>query len=89
MTDKKPTDSEIIQALTYCLDDTDDICKKCPLYNARKCETDIKQLALDLILKQQKQIEQYEAGVKKVEQEFRYWQEQRKALEEKGDNIVK
>lgn len=81
MTDNKLTDNEIIQALKCCIDDTDDICKKCPLYNDCEKEADIKQLALNLILKQQKQIEEYKAGVKKVEQEFKYWQEQRKALE--------
>lgn len=53
MSDKKLTDNEIIQALTYCVDDTDDICQQCPLkeecYANVGGTENIKQLALDLI----------------------------------------
>lgn len=73
---------DIIKALKCCVDDTDDICQQCPLLDECKTGKEIKKYALDLIVELQEENEKLKAGAKRVEQEFRYWQEAKKELEE-------
>ena len=61
MTDKKLTDNEIVKALEFCLDTSPSTCKNCPLFNATNstmvCSKIATKSALDLITRQQEEIE--------------------------------
>lgn len=61
MTDKKPTDKDIIRALECCNVETD--CKRCPLYkeHSANCIDIACKNALDLITRQQAEIERLKA----------------------------
>lgn len=57
----KISDSEIVKALECCIDDTDNICQKCPIF--KECvdgKIDINSLALDLIHRLQAIVEKCE-----------------------------
>ena len=73
MTDKKLTDSEIIEALECC-GDPYDICANCPIPNAIKddcrCGEHLANNALDLINRQQAEIERLKGRVNLLEAEI-------------------
>ena len=61
MSDKKLTDKEIVNALECCLDVSPSTCKNCPLFNITNstmvCSKIATKFALDLITRQQAEIE--------------------------------
>lgn len=68
MTDKKLTDGEIVKALECCLDISPSTCKNCSLFNVTNstmvCSKIATKFALDLIIRQQTEIERLNALVK-------------------------
>lgn len=57
MTDKKPTDKDIVKALECCARHLQQICIECPLYENLCTKVDLKQQALELINRQKEEIE--------------------------------
>ena len=58
MTDKKPTDNEIIRAMECC--GTDDFCNHCKYQDLRDCHRHLAKDALDFITRQQTEIDDLE-----------------------------
>lgn len=53
------TDAEIIKALKCCSNDDNEVCvNNCPLYKTEECCEELPELALDLIRRQQAEIEE-------------------------------
>ena len=56
MTDKM-TDKEIVKALKYCISYDYDYCEECPYRNNKPCQDNLIQDAIDIIKRQQAEIE--------------------------------